>query len=92
MLTVRYLPPEPTWRDAFTEKGLLKGLGLWLITMACLAALMAPTTDRDRFHLHVIDGIEVYSPILNDDRCAADADAGEELCLVGTRPVVGQLG
>jgi len=40
MLTVRNLPPEPSWQDRVRQElPLLKGLGLWLTALICAAIL-----------------------------------------------------
>ncbi len=87
MLTVRNLPPEPTWQDWLKEQlPLIKGLALWVTAMCCLVILWSPTGNGEWYLLSESDGALIAMPMSNESSCLQRMGDGADLCALGPMP------
>ena len=88
MLTVRNLPPEPTWRDWVREEApFLKSLALGGIALICLASLIRPAPNMNWYRLSNVDGVLVVSPAISEQLCREGLNDDLEACIRGEAPL-----
>ena len=97
MLTVRHLPPEPTWQDwVKDELPSIRGLGLWALALLCLAVLGHSESKADEYRLGTSDDVMVVTPVGNPSQCRAglqpEGDTDDQACVSGLVSTAGLLG
>ncbi|MBB3181210.1 hypothetical protein [Variovorax sp. Sphag1AA] len=84
MLTVRNLPPEPTFRDWLQENTqLLVALGAWALTMLAISGSVPQGVASSWHVVRFVEGAAIYDQTQSESDCDVTEASGDGICLSG---------